>query len=338
MHDVNGVESGGTGAGGIASGAGDGSAVGASGNAPGGGVLQGSSFGTGPWPIEARGSLRLFVWPRFDEPAHLERLVAALAPVLGDERVTLVVRHDARTDPERDVALDALFAALAEVCGDIELEVLVEDHPFERDELSRLGAAVHGVLDLGGRDRFELARLGHVPLTDAAAVAAWRLRAQAAGGLPEPLARALAELGGGTALWLGGPERGAAGEIATHLADGGHLVVAAPSHGAREARAVVFAAERSERIDWIDLGALELASLWDEPLELLVFDVRRGVPAALRTFAAWRVHLVPGAEVVLLGDDGTCGRSLEGEGLRVRTRSSGASTFTTPRQRARAAE
>jgi hypothetical protein len=42
--------------------------------------------------------------------------------------------------------------------------------------------------------------------------------------------------------------------------------------------------------------------------------------------------------VVLLGDDGTCGRALEGEGLRVRTRSHGASTFTTPRFRTRAAE
>jgi hypothetical protein len=297
------------------------------------------SFGVGPWPLETRGALRLFVWPRFDDAAHLERLVAALAPVLGDERLTLVVRHDARTDGERDAALDALFAALAEVCGDLELEVLVEEHPFERDELARLGAAVHGVLDVGGRDRFELARLGHVPLADAAAVAAWRSRVMKdAVGLPEPLARALAELGGGTALWLGGPDARSASEIAKHLADAAHLVIAAPSHAAREARAVVFAAERSQQVDWIDLGAVELAGVWDEPLELLVFDVQRGVPAALRTFATWRAQLVPGAEVVLLGDDGTCGRALEGEGLRVRTRSHGASTFTTPRFRTRAAE
>ena len=111
MHDVNGVESGGAGTEGVASGAADGTLVGAGGSTAGGSAPLGTGFGTGAWPLEARGSLRLFVWPRFDDPEHLERLVAALAPVLGDERVSLVVRHDARTDPERDVALDALLAA-----------------------------------------------------------------------------------------------------------------------------------------------------------------------------------------------------------------------------------
>jgi hypothetical protein len=204
--------------------------------------------------------------------------------------------------------------------------------------LRALGASVHGLLDVGGRDPFALARLGHVPLRTADDVRRWRDSRRVAGALGSPLREALLGLGDGTALWLGGPSASQIGQLAELLPAAAHLVVANPDPSGRAARAALCAAPLAERVDWIDLGARALAQVWDEPLELLVLDGRRGLPALRRAWLDWRAHLVPGGAVVLVGNVVDGAEFLAGEGLRACTRADGAARFVAPRPVPRAAE
>jgi len=299
--------------------------------------------------------VRLFAWPRCDDALRLAAFARALAPLSGDPDVALVVGHDSGADGDRDLALAGLFDALALELGEHDLEVLVVElrtddtgapavgpgaageAPFE-SRLRALGASVHGLLDVGGRDPFALARLGHAPLRTADDVRRWREARRVAGALGAPLREALLGLGDGTALWLGGPSVSQVGELAELLPRGAHLVVAGPDPSGRAARAALCAASVRDRVDWIDLGARDLARVWDEPLELLVLDGRRGVPALRRAWLDWRMHLVPGGAVVLVGNVAEGAEFLVGEGLRPCTRECDAARFVAPRLAQRTAE
>ncbi|MEZ5977937.1 MAG: hypothetical protein R3F34_06955 [Planctomycetota bacterium] len=295
--------------------------------------------GDAPFGLVTRSSRRLLAWPRWGDPDSLRRLAAAVEPIARTDAAALVLRFDPELDGDHDAALDALVHAFAEHYGEeIDLEVVLEDHPIAPSDLARIGAAVHGLLDLGDRDAAQLAPFGHAPLADANAVAAW-LDALLLGADLDPLVReALDSLDDARALWIGGPGHGAAGRVTTELGGTARLAVVGPTREARRARAELFASPGSENVDWYDLAPSDALAFWDDPLELLVIDGSVGALAARRAFDGWRQHLLPGAYVVLLGASGTGTRWLEEEGFRLRSESGGSALLVAPLPAARAAD
>ena len=137
--------------------------------------------GDEPWPVASDAPLRLFAWPRWDQPASLDALFERAAELVGPgPRVALVLRYDAGLDPPREEALAALEAAYGRRFADgEELEVVLEEAPLGDGAFHRLGRAVQGFLPLGGEPAAFLQRLGSEPLADAKAVRRWRARYQA---------------------------------------------------------------------------------------------------------------------------------------------------------------
>lgn len=287
------------------------------------------------WPLATVASKRLLAWPCWERANALERLVAVLEPAICDGFAAVALRFDPDEDGrhlDADTALERFFAVCADAFGDPSvIEVVLVDVPLVRGELRTLAAAADGLVDVGDRDALELARIGLAPLRTASDVAAWRTRQAASTSLAPCVRAALSELVEGTALWLGGPDEGAARELARDfggvLAEDARLVVAAPARAARAARGELLASPVARSIDWIDLDAVELAAAWKEPLELLVLDGSRGFPPLRRAFEAWRVHLALGANVALVNDSGEGCDLLTAAGLRLRSTGRGAAVF-----------
>ena len=158
--------------------------------------------GRGPLPIATRSERRLFAWPRWNDPASLDALMARVAPVVGrgeEGFASLVLRLDPVVDPHQDEAIAALEAAFTRAFdASVDLDVVLDDGLHDAASLGRLGRSVDAFLPLGGEAPEFLAGFATERLESAEAVAAWRRRfdgvtptaavaIDAPAALPEPL-------------------------------------------------------------------------------------------------------------------------------------------------------
>jgi GT2 family glycosyltransferase len=132
-----------------------------------------------PWPLGTNHPFRLLCWPHWGDEAALDAALGALAPVLGDARVTVVLVVDPEEDGSSAAAAEALGRRFAAIHGDAaDLDVLLLDEPLAPQDAPRLGRAVDAVVapegfTEPGRGVALAAALGVPLLAGAEDVAAW---------------------------------------------------------------------------------------------------------------------------------------------------------------------
>ena len=100
------------------------------------------------WPLATRAAARVLAWPRYDTPAELEAIAAAVqALTLPPGGLCLCLRHHREHDGELAGVLPLLERTLAPL-RESAVEVLVVDDRIAPEELPRLGRAVSCVLRL----------------------------------------------------------------------------------------------------------------------------------------------------------------------------------------------
>jgi hypothetical protein len=132
-----------------------------------------------PWPLSTNHPFRLLCWPSWGDEAALDAALAALAPVLGDARVSVVLVVDPEEDGPSGPAAEILGRRFAAIHGeDADLDVLLLDDPLTPEDAPRLGRAVDAVLAPAGftepgRSVVLAAALGVPLLEGEEEVAAW---------------------------------------------------------------------------------------------------------------------------------------------------------------------
>ncbi len=103
-----------------------------------------------PWPLATTRPFRLLAWPQWQDEAELRLMLGDLAaPLLMDDKVCLVIRHD----PDQDLSLEQASQRLRRLFvdehgGDAQIQLLVEHQPMAASSWPQLGRAVDAVLEL----------------------------------------------------------------------------------------------------------------------------------------------------------------------------------------------
>jgi len=104
-----------------------------------------------PFELATTATLRVFAWPRWDDPAELDELLSTFGRPLADrDDACLCLRRSPAFDPDEASAIAALEAAYARVLGtNAALEVLIVDDELELADWPRIGRSIQCVARLG---------------------------------------------------------------------------------------------------------------------------------------------------------------------------------------------